>query len=144
MFSTGLDLEAGPAQGSGTAQAGGVVQDPLFEYKETLVDLLGPSLPRMEALEGDPGLNYLRHMRSVCQVSLCPHYLAHCSGPPRRLRGPEATWSSWAATGRCRRPWPASSMCRGSDNYQDIVTVYTCTLLNSFALKITRSCYRAE
>ena len=78
MFSTGLDLEAGPAQGSGAAQAGGVVQDPLFEYQETLVDLMGPSLPRMEALEGDPGLNYLRHMRSVCQVSLCPHCLAHC------------------------------------------------------------------
>ena len=90
MFSNGLDLEGVPVL------AGGVIQDPL--------DLMGPSLPRMEALEGNPGLNYFRHMRSVCQVSLCPHYLAHCSGPPRRLRGPEATWSSWAITRRCRRP----------------------------------------
>ena len=82
MLSNGLDLEVVPVL------AGGVIQDPL--------DLKGHSLPRMEALEGDPGLSYLRHMRSVCQVSMCPHYLTHCSGSPRRLRGPEATWSSWA------------------------------------------------
>ena len=41
MLSNGLDLEVVPVL------AGGVIQDPL--------DLKGPSLPRMQALEGNPG-----------------------------------------------------------------------------------------
>ena len=65
MFSTGLDMEAGPGQSSGATQSLASVQDQVFVYQETEEDLMGPNIPGIGGLaEG----GYLQHIKSVLLV----------------------------------------------------------------------------
>ena len=108
MFSTGMDVEAGPGKSAGAAPGGSSVQDTLFVYQETVEDLLGPHIPDIGGL-GEGG--YLQHIKSVLLVSFLS-ITEVTSGPRPRLRRLEATWRAWAVTGRYRRPWPASTLSR--------------------------------
>ena len=62
MFSTGMDVEAGPGKSAGAVPGGSSVQDTLFVYQETVEDLLGPHIPDIGGL-GEGG--YLQHIKSV-------------------------------------------------------------------------------
>ena len=138
MFSTGLDMEAGPGQSAGAAPGGSSVQDKLFVYQETEEDLLGPHIPDIGGL-GEGG--YLQHIKSVLLVSFLS-ITEVTSGPRPRLRGLAAMWRAWAVTGRCRKPWPASTLCRESHSQElDVRCIYTCLLLESFK-PMPRSCFR--
>ena len=62
MFSTGLDMEAGPGGSGGAAPGVASVQDPVYVYQETEGDHWGPDIPGIGGL-GEGG--YLQHIKSV-------------------------------------------------------------------------------
>ena len=74
MFSTGMDVEAGPGKSAGAAPGGSSVQDTLFVYQETEEDLLGPHIPDIGGL-GEGG--YLQHIKSVLLILISLNHWSH-------------------------------------------------------------------
>ena len=111
MFSTGLDMETGSGQSS---QGASVTVDTPYVYQETRMEIMGPVLPDIGGL-GEAG--YLQHIRSSVKMMMTmTSSLIICvsSGPHQRQRELEAMWRVWDATGRCKRQWLASILCRAS------------------------------
>ena len=67
MFSTGLDMEAGPGVSGGAAPGVASVQDQVFVYQETEEDLWGPDIP---GIGGLAEAGYLQHIKSVILMLL--------------------------------------------------------------------------
>ena len=67
MFSTGLDMEAGPGVSGGAAPGVASVQDKGFVYQETDENIMSPDIPGIGEL-AEAG--YLQHIKSVMLMLL--------------------------------------------------------------------------
>ena len=74
MFSTGLDMEAGPGVSGGAAPGLASVQDQVFVYQETEEDLWGPDIP---GIGGLAEAGYLQHIKSVILMLISDNLSIH-------------------------------------------------------------------
>lgn len=72
MFSTGLDMEAGPGVSGGAAPGVASVQDQVFVYQETEEDLWGPDIP---GIGGLAEAGYLQHIKSASEAEKAGGYI---------------------------------------------------------------------